>query len=70
MTDTAVIKALRANLELEAWASRRDMSTLATATPKVLDGHSDGRRVKYVRAEVRAAVIAEVIAMLDNGGAA
>ena len=70
MTDAAVIKALKANLALEEWASRRDMSTLAATTPKVLDGHSDGRRVKYVRAEVRAAVIAEVLAMIDNGGAA
>ena len=39
---------------------------LAASTPKVLDGHSDGKRVRYVRHETRAALLADVLAMLET----
>ena len=39
---------------------------LAADTPKVLDGHSDGKRVRYVRHETRAALIAELLATIGE----
>lgn len=45
------------------------MDALAASTPKVLDGHSDGKRVRYVRSEVAVQVLRDVLAMLEGGAA-
>ena len=42
------------------------MASLSASTPKVLDGHSDGKRVRYVKAETRAAVLAYLLDILDG----
>ncbi len=48
----------------EREAERIDL--IARTGPKVLNGHSDGRRVKYVRAETAEATLRAVLAMLES----
>src|ERR1043165_7893700 len=38
-------------------AHEREMAALVAAKPAVTDGHSDGRRVRYVRAETATATL-------------
>ena len=35
--------------------------------PNVTDGHSDGKRVRYVRHETAEQVLAEVLALIEDG---
>ncbi len=39
---------------------------VASTGPKVTNGHSDGRRVKYVRAEQSETILRAVLAMLEG----
>lgn len=47
-------------------AERIAADAIAARKPNATDGHSDGVRVRYVRAETMAAVLADVLAMLDG----
>lgn len=61
--ECAALRTIRAMIAAETAA----MAALADATPKVLDGHSDGKRVRYVRHETRVALLADVLALLTGG---
>lgn len=66
MTHTEVIAAqLR---ELVA-AHEATMSEIIAVKPEAANGRSDGRRVRYVKAETAAAVLRDVLALLDDDSA-
>lgn len=59
----AMVDTLRAMIA----ACESDRAALVESTgPKVTNGHSDGRRVKYVRAETAEATLRAVLAMLEG----
>jgi hypothetical protein len=66
MDTAALVATLR---EAIALAESR-AAALATLTPKVLDGHSDGKRVRYVRDIVTAETLRAVLDMITTDGAA
>ena len=42
------------------------MTAMRADKPNVIDGHSDGKRVRYVRHEERIATLRDVLALLDG----
>jgi hypothetical protein len=46
------------------------MARLVAEKPTVTDGHSDGKRVRYVKAETAAATLRAIMDIVANGGAA
>lgn len=58
---------LRARLQALIDAESAVQADLIARTgPKVTNGHSDGRRVKYVRSETTAATLRAVLSMLES----
>jgi DNA-binding transcriptional regulator YdaS (Cro superfamily) len=57
---------LREHIALAIAAHDATMAALVAVKPAVTDGHSDGRRVKYVRAETAAATLRAVLAALEG----
>ena len=58
--------ALEAFIEQAIAEQQRAMLELSTSTPKVLDGHSDGKRVRYVRHEAAERALLDVLALLEE----
>ncbi len=42
------------------------MAVLIADKPTVIDSHSDGKRVKYVRSETAVAILRDVLALIDG----
>ena len=61
---------LAAIADMIAEQEARYGSTAARTSRPLLDGHSDGKRVSYVRAETAAATLRAVMDVIANGGAA
>jgi len=60
------IAAIRATITARILAETDTMSGLAERKPTCTDGHSDGVRVRYVRAETTAAILSDILAALDG----
>ena len=57
--------------QVEAMIQEADTlaAVLARETPKATDGHSDGKRVRYVRHTVTADTLRQVLAIIDGTAA-
>lgn len=57
---------LRETLEAMRLRAERDAETVRAARPDIINGRSDGRRVRYVRATTTADTLRDVLALLDR----
>lgn len=62
----ATLADVRAIIAERIGAERATAEGIAERKPAARDGHSDGVRVRYVRADVTAAILADVLAMLGD----
>jgi hypothetical protein len=58
----AIVRMLRDAISADTAA----MAAMVADKPNVIDGHSDGKRVRYARTETRRETLATILAILES----